>query len=223
MKRLRSKLTYANVVATLALFLVIAGGSAFAASKFAKNSVGTKQIKNNAVTGAKIKNGAVTGAKINLSSLGTVPSAASAQSANHADTANTATSAGTAGTAGNAQTLGGKSAEQITAQSKLSCPQGMKLDSGLCFEPSPRAATSLASAIFACSEIGRWLPSVGQLLAYERKNYSSSPPSEWTESITYNGAVEYGFTASGAVSISSLGPTEATSSHPFRCITAPAN
>jgi hypothetical protein len=64
MTRLRGKLTYANVVATLALFLVIAGGSAFAASKVGKNSVGTKQIKNNAVTATKIKNGAVTEAKI---------------------------------------------------------------------------------------------------------------------------------------------------------------
>ena len=81
-------MTYANVVATLALILVVAGGSAFAASQLPKNSVGTKQlkrnsvttakIKNGAVTAAKIKNGAVTGIKIETSSLGTVPSAANA-------------------------------------------------------------------------------------------------------------------------------------------------
>lgn len=68
MKRLRTNLTYANVVATLALFLVIAGGSAFAASQLAKNSVGSKQIKKNAVTAAKIKNGAITPAKLSDSS-----------------------------------------------------------------------------------------------------------------------------------------------------------
>jgi hypothetical protein len=105
MKRLRSKLTYGNVVATLALFLVLAGGSAFAASKLAKNSVGTKQIKNNAVTGAKIKDGAVTGSKISLSSLGTVPSAThadSATNATHAASADSATHAASADSATNA-------------------------------------------------------------------------------------------------------------------------
>lgn len=59
MRTTRSKLTYANVVATLALFIAIGGASAFAASKLAKNSVGTKQIKHGAVTGAKVKSGSL--------------------------------------------------------------------------------------------------------------------------------------------------------------------
>lgn len=80
MKALREKLSYANVVSTICLFLLL-GGAAVAASGLAKNSVGTKQLKNNSVTTAKIKNGAVTGAKVRVSSLGTVPSAASANSA----------------------------------------------------------------------------------------------------------------------------------------------
>lgn len=69
MKHLREKLTYANVVSTIALFLVLSGGAALAASQLAKNSVGTKQLKKNAVTAAKIKNGAVTGAKVKDGSL----------------------------------------------------------------------------------------------------------------------------------------------------------
>ncbi|HVO53631.1 MAG TPA: hypothetical protein VMT37_04375 [Solirubrobacterales bacterium] len=86
MKSFWSRPAYANVIATLALFLVLAGGTAFAASKLAKGSVGTKQIKanavtgakikKNAVTGAKVKNGSLTGADINLATLGTVPTAA---------------------------------------------------------------------------------------------------------------------------------------------------
>lgn len=59
MKRLRSRLSYANVIATLALFLAL-GGGAYAAIKLPKNSVGSKQIKKNAVTSAKIKNGSLT-------------------------------------------------------------------------------------------------------------------------------------------------------------------
>ncbi|HVO54642.1 MAG TPA: hypothetical protein VMT37_09525 [Solirubrobacterales bacterium] len=85
MKRISRRLTYANVVATLALVLVVVGGSAYAASQLAKNSVGSKQIKKGAVTTAKIKKGAVTGAKVagdtitgrnvDESSLGQVPDA----------------------------------------------------------------------------------------------------------------------------------------------------
>ena len=59
MKRFhRPGLTYANVVSTLCLFLLLAGGTAFAASRLAKNSVGTGQIKNGAVTQQKISTAA---------------------------------------------------------------------------------------------------------------------------------------------------------------------
>ncbi len=85
MRKLRKHLTYSNVVGTLALFLVLTGATAFAASQLGKNSVGSKQLKKNAVTAAKIKKNAVTtakikgdavtGAKVNESTLGTVPSA----------------------------------------------------------------------------------------------------------------------------------------------------
>jgi hypothetical protein len=64
MQRLRGKLTYSNVISTLCLFLVLGGGTAFAASHLGKNSVGSKQLKKNAVTASKIKKNAVTGAKI---------------------------------------------------------------------------------------------------------------------------------------------------------------
>lgn len=60
---MRPKLTYANVMATIAVFVAL-GGASYAAVKPPKNSVGSKQIKKNAVVAAKIKNGAVTGPKI---------------------------------------------------------------------------------------------------------------------------------------------------------------
>jgi hypothetical protein len=50
---LRRYLTYANVAATLALFLAL-GGAAYAATQLPKNSVGTKQLRKEAVTAAKI-------------------------------------------------------------------------------------------------------------------------------------------------------------------------
>jgi hypothetical protein len=63
MQAIGRRLTYANVVSTLALFLVLAGGAAYAA-KVAKKSVGPSQLKANAVTTAKIKANAVTTRKI---------------------------------------------------------------------------------------------------------------------------------------------------------------
>lgn len=96
MKPIRTRLTYANVMSTIAVFLVIGGASALAAVQLGKGSVGTRQLKRNAVTAAKIKknavsaakihknavttakikNGAVNGAKVNEASLGTVPNSA---------------------------------------------------------------------------------------------------------------------------------------------------
>lgn len=59
MNRLSGKLTYANVVGTLALFLVLAGGTAFAATQMLpKNSVGSGQLKKGAVTPSKLSKSA---------------------------------------------------------------------------------------------------------------------------------------------------------------------
>jgi hypothetical protein len=62
MKRFRPRLTYANVIASLALFIAL-GGAAVAAG-LPKNSVGPKQIKKNAVTAKAIRKNAVTAGKI---------------------------------------------------------------------------------------------------------------------------------------------------------------
>jgi hypothetical protein len=112
----------ALVVATVALIAAL-GGTAYAGFSVPKNSVGTKQLKNNAVTTKKIKNGAVTGKKvgkhtitgnnINLSTLGTVPSADHANSANHANSADFAT------TAGNANALQGHGASGFVSSGTL--------------------------------------------------------------------------------------------------------
>lgn len=53
MKALAGKLTYANVIATVALFIAL-GGASYAATQLPKNSVGAKQLKKGAVTPAKL-------------------------------------------------------------------------------------------------------------------------------------------------------------------------
>jgi hypothetical protein len=51
---MRSRLTYANVLSTIALFIAL-GGGAYAATQLPANSVGTTQLKNSAVTSRKVK------------------------------------------------------------------------------------------------------------------------------------------------------------------------
>ena len=100
MDKFRNRLTYANVMSSIAVFLLLGGGAAFAAGHLGKNTVGSKQLKKNAVltakikkeavttaklkkdavNGAKVKDGSLSGADINLSTLGTVPSAETANS-----------------------------------------------------------------------------------------------------------------------------------------------
>ena len=53
MGRFVSRLTYANVMATVAVFLAL-GGGAYAAINLPKNSVGSKQLKNGSVTPPKV-------------------------------------------------------------------------------------------------------------------------------------------------------------------------
>jgi hypothetical protein len=58
MRRVRARLTYANVMSSVAVFMVL-GGSAYAATALPKNSVGSKQIKSSAVTSSKVKDGSL--------------------------------------------------------------------------------------------------------------------------------------------------------------------
>jgi len=101
LKQIRKRLTYANVMSSLAVFLVLGGATAFAAikkvgpneikansiktgkivkeavtaGKIKKNAVTESKIANGAVTTNKIANDAVTGEKVKESTLGTVPDA----------------------------------------------------------------------------------------------------------------------------------------------------
>jgi hypothetical protein len=62
--RIRDRLTYANVMATIAVFGVLAGGGAYAASK-----IGTNDIARHAVTRPKLAKGSVNTAKVRNHSL----------------------------------------------------------------------------------------------------------------------------------------------------------
>src|SRR3954451_5808662 len=53
MQRILARMTYANVMATVAVFIAL-GGAGYAAIKLPKNSVGARQLKKGAVTPVKL-------------------------------------------------------------------------------------------------------------------------------------------------------------------------
>ena len=59
MKELRRTFSYANVVATVALFLAVSGGVVYAASTLGKNTVKSKNIAANAVKARNLAKNAV--------------------------------------------------------------------------------------------------------------------------------------------------------------------
>jgi hypothetical protein len=63
-RKLRARMTYANVVSTIALALVLGGGTAYAAIK-----IGTSNIRYHAVTASKLANNSVTASKVKNSAL----------------------------------------------------------------------------------------------------------------------------------------------------------
>jgi hypothetical protein len=60
--RLALRLSYASVMATIAVFAAL-GGGAYAALRLPANSVGTRRIKDAAITTRKLARGAVTASK----------------------------------------------------------------------------------------------------------------------------------------------------------------
>ena len=188
MKQIGARLTYANVMSTLAVFLVLAGGTAFAASNLGKNSVGTRELKpkavktgilapeaaktgkiaKNAISTNRLRNNAVTGAKVNEATLGQVPSAGIADSAN------------VAGLAVDSQRLDGLTSSQVIDFSKPKCPSGTALVGGICFETSLRGPATYGAALRTCGEAGRFMPSYTQSYTYQWQTNATLPPNlEW--------------------------------------------
>jgi hypothetical protein len=103
--RLRARLTYANVVATLALFVAL-GGTGYAASQ-----ITSRDVKNRSLKGGDLKKDTVTGSEIRESRLGRVPLAETSVNATNADiakTAGSATTAAAADVANDAKSLAGQ-------------------------------------------------------------------------------------------------------------------
>jgi hypothetical protein len=111
LKQIRKRLTYANVMSSLAVFLLLGGATAFAATKIGANeikanSIKTGKIVKEAVTAGKLKNGAVTETKIADGAVTTNKLANDAVTGDKAK-ASTFSQVPSAASATNADTVGG--------------------------------------------------------------------------------------------------------------------
>jgi len=87
MSAIKRHLSYANVVATLALFIALGAGTVWAAGgingkSIKKNTLPGNRVKKNTLPGNRLQNGTVKGGKVDVSTLGQVPSAKVADAAN---------------------------------------------------------------------------------------------------------------------------------------------
>jgi hypothetical protein len=154
--QIRKQLTYANVMSSLAVFLILGGATALAATKIGANqlkansvktgkivkeAVTTSKIKNEAVTTSKLKNEAVTESKLQNNAV---------TGAKVADGSLT-------------------SADLASGTLTPSCPGGTVLSQGACFETAERAAVSYEAANDTCVAAGRRLPSAAELSGFTRK------------------------------------------------------
>lgn len=71
MKKVRKSFSYANLMASFAVFLAL-GGTAFAVQQAAKNSVTSKSIRDASVTGKDVKDDSLTGADVDEGTLADV-------------------------------------------------------------------------------------------------------------------------------------------------------
>jgi hypothetical protein len=202
MRRIRAHLTYSNVMSTIAVFGVLAGGSAWAASKIGTNeiepgAVTAKKLHKNAVTTKKIKDDAVTGDKAKESSFGRVPDAA------HAD---------------DATKLDGQPASDY----RLHCPGDLDRAGDLCYEVDTRPAASYAGALKACALDQRRLPDAGEL-ALVFDHLSAQQPYQWTVGYFTDGvplAPVLGQTSSRDLLVTANSLPGNTA---FRCVTSVTN
>jgi len=160
------------IVAVIALIVSLAG-TAVAAKKLAKNSVGSKQLKSksvttgkiapNAVNGTKVANESLTSEDIRLSSLVNVPSAVTSQSAD------------------NANTLGPE-------RHGASCPDGTVLIRGLCYDLTLQGPVQgVAKAATNCAAKGGFLPTVMELYTARTLVFlgSGTPPDHAVADVYY--------------------------------------
>jgi len=212
--RIGQRVSYANVVATIALFISL-GGTSYAvlhigSAEVADDSLRSRDVRNGTLLSRDIRDltlrardvhrNALGSQVIKESSLGVVPRAAEANR------------------------VGGVAAQDL----KLKCPTETVAKGGVCIETAPRSPDGFITAVNRCEQVGRALVTMPQLDMYARSN-GPLAQAEWTASVYRNPAngsmpVEQ----LEAVLLSGVGDVSydrvyLAVQHAFRCVALPSN
>lgn len=202
LRALRDRLTYANVVATLALFIAVGGSGAYAVSK-----IDGSDIRKRSLSGMQFKSNSIGGRVVKESSLRPVPRAQNA-----------------ARLAGQPATRFLDSCPQSFGETK---PVG-----DVCIEVQPRSPEFYGSAALSCALVdnreraGRRLPTHQELMAaLARPDIQLAPGGELTgevypSSIPGEVDVLYISEENGNVGIV---PDNGTGAKSYRCVADPMN
>ncbi|HEY1357037.1 MAG TPA: hypothetical protein VGF21_01915 [Thermoleophilaceae bacterium] len=204
MSRIKQHLTYANVTATLALFIAL-GGSSYAALH-----ITGRQIRNNSVTGKDIRNNSLTGRDVREKRLGQVSRARTADRLGGF--------------------VGGARDSYSSLQLLDRCPAGTIPKASVCPEtPGSRPAQPFGAAASICARVGepasvfgRRLPTVAELKSMVGdQRFQLAPGGELTSDVVPSGP--------NSLDVVVMAPDGSTSSvtesaaHPFRCVADPTN
>jgi len=197
------RLNYANVVATLALFVAL-GGSSYAVTK-----ISGSHLKNRSVAGKKLKPNTLGTRQIKESRLRKVPRA------------------------GNADRLNGFDSGQLIGRLVLRCPEGTLAAADVCVETQTRPPTTYSGAAAECARTdgppggGRRLPTHNELrvaVGFDPIQFAAG--GELTSDVFPSGSSPTGVdvlvmtTESGRVA---LVPDAFGGERTFRCVVDPRN
>lgn len=191
-----------SMAVALTALVLAGGGTTYAATQLAPNSVGsaqvragaigTSELRNGAITSVKVADGSLTGADVNVAKLGKVPAAAAADTvAGHA----------------------------------VGCPGGTRAAVGACVEDTTRTPQGLIDAAGTCAAAGRRLPTTSELIGLRSTGVALADP-ELTGD-TAAGSVNPGQTPVQQRSLFADGVTmlsePTTAPHRFRCVASPVS
>lgn len=212
---LRERLTYANVTATLALFVAL-GGTSYAVLRVGSaqviddslrsvdlrdNSARSRDIRDRTIWARDVRREALGGSVVQERTLARVPRAAEADR------------------------VGGATAQEL----RVRCPADTLAKAGVCIESTARQPDGFLGATNTCDNTGRGVPTMPQLDRLARSQGPLSPQGEWTSSVYRNPPNGMNpFDQLEAIVLSgggdvSYGRVYSTEQHAFRCVALPSN
>jgi len=211
---LRRRLSYGNVVATLALFVAL-GGTSYAvlhvsSDDVVDNSLRSRDVRNGTLLSRDLRDRSVRARDVRANVLGTREIREAAL--------------GPVPQAAEAHRLGGVTAEDL----RTKCPSDTVQAAGVCVEVAERGPAGFLTALNNCDQAGRALITMPQLDPFARSR-GPLPQPEWTASVYRNqGSGPTDVEQLETVVLRSLGDPSYDRvyfgvQHAFRCVALPSN